>query len=60
MIKTLYDPEVEKRGFEIGFKKVETKIAKNLLKLGVSEYIIAESTELSIETIKELKRKIMD
>ena len=68
MIKTLYDPEVERQGFEIGIKQgieqgiatAKIKIAKNLLKLGVSEDIIVQSTELSIETIKELKKKVMD
>lgn len=55
MIKTLYDPEVERQGFEIGIAKAKIKIAKNLLKLGVNEDIIVQSTELSIETIKELK-----
>ena len=56
MTKTLYDPEVEKRGRAEG--KIE--VAENLLKLGVSEDIIVQSTELSIETIKELKKKIMN
>ena len=55
MTKTLYDPEVEKRGIEQGENRKAIKVAENLLKLGVSEDIIVQSTELSIETIRELK-----
>ena len=64
MIKTLYDPEIEKRGIEQG--RIECRLegenrnAENLLKLGVSEDIIVQSTEFSIETIRELKKKIMN
>ena len=68
MTKTLYDPEVEKRGIEQG--RIEgrlegrlegqVEVAENLLKLGVSEDIIVQSTKLSIETIRELKKKIMN
>ena len=64
MIKTLYDPEIEKRGIEQG--RIEGRLegenrnAENLLKLGVSEDIIVQSTEFSIETIRELKKKIMN
>ena len=70
MIRTLFDPEVYKRGIEQGriegrlegrleFKnRTVIEIAENLLKLGVSEDIIVQSTELSIETVRELKKKI--
>ena len=60
MTKTLYDPEVEKRGIEQGENRKAIKVAENLLKLGVSEDIIVQSTELSVETIRELKKKIMN
>ena len=62
MIRTLFDPEVYKRGIEKGRLEFENrtviKIAENLLKLGVSEDIIVQSTELSIETVRELKKKL--
>ena len=72
MTKTLYDPEVEKRGIEQGRiegrlegqvegeNRKAIKVAENLLKLGVNEDIIVQSTELSIETIRDLKKKIMN
>ena len=68
MTKTLYDPEVEKRGIEQGRiegrlegeNRKAIEVAENLLKLGVSVEIITQSTKLSIETIRELKKKIMN
>ncbi|MGL5066472.1 MAG: hypothetical protein ACRC6T_01405 [Sarcina sp.] len=62
MTKTLYDPEVEKKGLEKGLEKGIEKgieegkleVAKNLLDV-LSDEIIAVKTGLSIEVIKKLR-----
>ena len=53
MTKTLYDPEVEKRGIEKG--KIET--AKNMIKEGLDVVLISKCTGLDIELIKKLMNK---
>ncbi|WP_243430956.1 hypothetical protein [Clostridium botulinum] len=66
MTKTLYDPEVEKRGIEKGIEKgmekgIEKKAIEDaigFLRLGVSEEIVSKGTGLPIEKVKELKDKI--
>ena len=58
MIKTLYDPEVEKRGIEKG--KIEGKMeeklqnARNLLDV-LDDEIIASKLDLDIEVVKSLR-----
>ncbi|MGL5577352.1 MAG: hypothetical protein ACRDCW_17580 [Sarcina sp.] len=58
MTKTLYDPEVEKRGMEKGIEKGEKlkqlEIAKNLLDI-LDDETISIKTGLSIEEVKKLR-----
>ncbi len=58
MTKTLYDPEVEKRGIERGIEKKAIEDAIGFLRLGVSEEIVSKGTGLPIEKVRELKNKI--
>ncbi|MBN1046836.1 hypothetical protein FDB28_15915 [Clostridium botulinum] len=58
MTKTLYDPEVEKRGIEKGIEKKAIEDAIGFLRLGVSEEIVSKGTGLPIEKVRELKNKI--
>ncbi|UZP03283.1 hypothetical protein JW813_16465 [Clostridium botulinum] len=58
MTKTLYDPEVEKRGIEKGIEKKAIEDAIGFFRLGVSEEIVSKGTGLPIEKVKELKDKI--
>ena len=64
MTKTLYDPEVEKRGIEKGIEKGDNiralKDAENFLKLGVSEEIVSQGTGIPLEEIIELKKKLLN
>jgi len=55
MFKSFYDPEVEKRGAV----KSSERIARNLLYKGLSIEIVAETTELSLERVKEIAKEIM-
>lgn len=59
MIKTLYNPEVEKRGTEKGEEIKVKKFAENLLRLGVNEDIMAQGVGLSIEEVREIKRLLI-
>ena len=54
MTKTLYDPEVEKKGE----KKKAIEIAKNFLKLGVDIDKIIKGTGLSENIVKELSKEV--
>ena len=54
MTKTLYDPEVEKKGMEKGIEEGKLEVAKNLLDV-LSDEIISVKTGLSIEIIKKLR-----
>ena len=64
MTKTLYDPEVERRGVEKGIEKGiekgvkegKTQAAINFLKLGLDEETVAKGTGLTIDKIKELRK----
>ena len=62
MTKTLYDPEVEKRGMEKGIEQGEEKksieIAKIAIKKGLSDELISELTELSCEKISIIRYSI--
>jgi hypothetical protein len=59
MFKSFYDPEVEKRGIKIGEEKNSERIAKNLLRKGMSYEFVVETTELSLERVKELAKEVM-
>lgn len=62
MTKTLYDPEVEKKGIEKGREEgreeVRIQNAKNLLSMGLESKIVAAGTGLTIEKVEELKKDI--
>lgn len=59
MTKTLYDPEVEKRGIEKGIEKGEEKkaieTARIAIKKGLNDDLISELTGLSFEEINSIK-----
>lgn len=59
MTKTLYDPEVEKRGIEKGIEKGEEKkaieTARIAIKKGLNDDLISELTGLSFEEIKRIR-----
>lgn len=54
MTKSLYDPEVEKKGVEQGKKEKAIEIAKSLLEV-LSVEVIAQKTGLTIEEVEKLK-----
>ncbi|MBN1049451.1 hypothetical protein FDB30_11755 [Clostridium botulinum] len=60
MTKTLYDPEVEKRGIEKGIEKGEEKkaieTARIAIKKGLSNELICELTGLSCEEINSIRQ----
>lgn len=60
MTKTLYDPEVEKRGIEKGIEKGEEKkaieTARIAIKKGLNDDLISELTGLSFEEIKRIRQ----
>lgn len=56
MFKSFYDPEVERKGAE----KSSERIARNLLRKGLNIEIVAETTELSLERVKEIAKEIMN
>ena len=45
-------------GLEAGAKAEKISIAKNLLKNGISIDLVSESTGLSVEELKELKKEV--
>ena len=49
MIKTLYNPEIE--------KKTRIEDAENFLRLGVSEEIVSKGTGIPIEKVREIKKE---
>ena len=66
MTKTLYDPEVEKRGIEKGIKQgikqgreqgIKSAIEKMLLK-GMKEADVANILDTDISLVKEILKKI--
>ena len=57
MTKTLYDPEVEKKGIEKGIEKQKLEIAINLLDI-LDDKTIALKTGLDINKVKELRKEI--
>lgn len=54
MTKTLYDPEVEKKGFEQGVLATKIENAKNLLDL-LDDETISSKLDLDIEIVKKLR-----
>ena len=56
MTKTLYDPEVEKRGIEIGIINTKIENAKNLLDV-LDDETIAIKIGLKLETVKKLRQE---
>ncbi|WP_430828744.1 hypothetical protein [Clostridium ihumii] len=57
MTKTLYDPEVEKKGIEKGIEKQKLEIAINLLDI-LDDKTIALKTGLDVNKVKELRKEI--
>ena len=64
--RVLYDAEKMRRkeinsarldGYDDGAKAKEIEIANNLLKNGISIDLVSESTGLSVEELKELKKE---
>lgn len=62
MTKTLYDPEVEKRGIEKGIEKGEEKkaieTARIAIKKGLSDELISEHTGLNCEEISSIRQSV--
>ena len=50
----------EQKGREQGREESVKKIAANLLKMGISDKVVVESTGLTLDEIKELKKQIMN
>lgn len=61
MTKTLYDPEVERRGYEkgekIGYEKGNIEIVLNMYSEGLSEKQISKFTNIDIERVQEIIKK---
>ena len=53
MTKSLYDPEVEKKGIEKGYEE----IVLNMFGQGLDESTISKFTKLDIEKVKEITKK---
>ena len=58
MTKTLYDPEVEKKGIEKGVEKKAIETAKVAIKKGFSNELIYELTGLTEEEINIIRQSI--
>jgi len=56
MTKTLYDPEVEKRGIEKGEEKKAIETARIAIKKGLNDDLISELTGLSFEEINSIRQ----
>lgn len=56
MFKSFYDPEVEKRGAQ----KEKENIARNLLHKAFDIELVAETTGLSLERVKELAKEVVN
>ena len=61
MTKTLYDPEVERRGYEkgekSGYEKGKIEIVLNMYSEGLSEKQISKFTNIDIERVQEIIKK---
>ena len=54
MTKSLYDPEVEKKGIEKGREQNQAEIVLNMLGEGLDEATISKFTKIDIEKVKEI------
>ena len=59
MIKTLYDPEVEKRGIEKGIMSERLENARNLLDI-LDDETISTKLNLELEIVKKLRLESMN
>ena len=57
MTKSLYDPEVEKKGIEKGIEKNQVEIVLNMLGEGLDEATISRFTKIDIERVREIIKK---
>ena len=61
MTKSLYDPEVEKKGIEkgieTGIEKNQAEIVLNMLGEGLDEATISRFTKIDIERVREIIKK---
>ena len=57
MTKSLYDPEVEKKGIEKGIEQQQSEIVLNMLGEGLDEATISKFTKIDIEKVKEIIKK---
>ena len=57
LTKSLYDPEVEKKGIEKGIEQGHEEIVLNMFGQGLDEATISKFTKLDIEKVKEITKK---
>ena len=57
MTKSLYDPEVEKKGIEKVREQNQAEIVLNMLGEGLDEATISKFTKIDIEKVKEIIKK---
>ena len=60
MTKSLYDPEVEKKGIEKGIEKNQAEIVLNMLGEGLDEATISRFTKIDIEKVREIIKKYLN
>ena len=60
MTKSLYDPEVEKKGIEKGIEKNQAEIVLNMLGEGLDEATISIFTKIDIEKVREIIKKYLN
>ncbi|MFQ9287454.1 MAG: hypothetical protein ACLR3X_04620 [Intestinibacter bartlettii] len=58
--KSLYDPEVEKKGIEKGIEKNQAEIVLNMLGEGLDEATISRFTKIDIEKVREIIKKYLN
>ena len=60
MTKSLYDPEVEKKGIKKGIEKNQVEIVLNMLGEGLDEATISRFTKIDIERVREIIKKYLN
>ena len=60
MTKSLYDPEVEKKGIKKGIEKNQVEIVLNMLGEGLDEATISRFTKIDIEKVREIIKKYLN
>ena len=60
MTKSLYDPEVEKKGIEKWIEKNQAEIVLNMLGEGLDEATISRFTKIDIEKVREIIKKYLN